>query len=392
MRRFGVTAILLGVGMLLAAGAARAASIDIGAAAGPAGARVAVAVTLADPSGTVVATQNRIDFGRAAFIAQRPDGEPDCAVNPAIDKGASGFRFLPLGCDPAADCTGVRVFVLAFDNLDPIADGAVLYTCAVALAADAAPATYPLLNSEQGAAAAGGVLVASDGSDGAVEVLPAAPAARLRVGRATGAASDVVAVPVSIDLLADAVVAGIQIDLAFDPATPLASGAAGRPACAVNAAIGKEATTFGYLPIGCMPGVDCSGVRAFVLSLLSADPLPDGAILFSCDVAIAAAAAAPGTYPVAASQVGASGPLGEELLVLAEDGAVVVEEPPPPTPCVGDCNGDGMVAINELLLGVNIAAGSVPAAQCPALSPGGEPPTISQLIQAVNAALGGCPA
>jgi len=376
--------------MLLAAGAAHAASVDIGSAAGPAGATLAVAVTLADASGSVVATQNRIDFGRHAFIAPRPDGEPDCAVNPAIDKGATGFRFLPLGCDPAADCSGLRVFVLAFDNLDPIADGAVLYTCAVALAADAAPATYPLLNSEQGAAAAGGVLVASDGRDGAVAVLPAEPAARLRVGRATGAAADVVAVPVSIDLLDDAVVAGIQIDLAFDPATPVASGAAGRPACTVNAAIGKEATTFGYLPTGCTPGVDCNGVRAFVLSLLSPDPLPDGVTLFTCDVAIAADAA-PGTYPVAAAHGGANGPLGEALSVLVADGAVVVEEPPPPTPCVGDCNGDGMVAINELLLGVSIAAGSVPAAQCSALSPGGEPPTISQLIQAVNAALAGCP-
>lgn len=59
--------------------------------------------------------------------------------------------------------------------------------------------------------------------------------------------------------------------------------------------------------------------------------------------------------------------------------------------CVGDCNGDGEVTINELILGVNIALGNDPVSACPAFASDGEV-TIAQLIKGVNAALNGCPA
>ena len=281
------------------------------------------------------------------------------------------------------------IIVLAFDNLDPIPDGSLLYTCAIALAADAAPGTYALVNAEQGSSAAGGLVLPTDGADGAVEVLSASPAAAIVVGTAAAEAGMVASLPVSIDVLDDALVAGVQVDLGFDAATPVAL-AGTRPDCTVAAAIGKEATSFAFLPTGCTPGDDCTGVRAFVLSLANADPLPDGALLFTCAVAIAADAT-PGSYPVTATQPRASGPLGEELPALAVGGAVVVEDGPPPLPCVGDCDGDGVVAINELLIGVNMAAGTLPPSQCPAFSPDGEVPSIAQLIQAVNAAVTGCP-
>jgi hypothetical protein len=61
--------------------------------------------------------------------------------------------------------------------------------------------------------------------------------------------------------------------------------------------------------------------------------------------------------------------------------------------CVGDCNGDGMVAINELIIGVNIALGSQPASACPSFDVNGDGEvTINELITAVNNALGSCPA
>jgi parallel beta-helix repeat protein len=60
--------------------------------------------------------------------------------------------------------------------------------------------------------------------------------------------------------------------------------------------------------------------------------------------------------------------------------------------CAGDCNGDGTVTINELIVGVNIALGSADAATCAALdSDGSGGVAINELIAAVNAALGGCP-
>src|ERR1700687_4033659 len=60
--------------------------------------------------------------------------------------------------------------------------------------------------------------------------------------------------------------------------------------------------------------------------------------------------------------------------------------------CVGDCDGGGEVTINELILGVNIALGSVPLANCSALDADGSGDvTINELISAVNNALTGCP-
>ena len=59
--------------------------------------------------------------------------------------------------------------------------------------------------------------------------------------------------------------------------------------------------------------------------------------------------------------------------------------------CVGDCNGDGMVAINELITGVNIAQGATPLSQCPSFDVNGDNMVgINELITAVNNALNGC--
>ena len=60
--------------------------------------------------------------------------------------------------------------------------------------------------------------------------------------------------------------------------------------------------------------------------------------------------------------------------------------------CVGDCNGDGTVAINELILGVNIALGSLPVTECPEFANSQGNVDIAQLIKGVNNALNGCPA
>ena len=60
--------------------------------------------------------------------------------------------------------------------------------------------------------------------------------------------------------------------------------------------------------------------------------------------------------------------------------------------CVGDCNGDGRVVINELIIGVNIALGSSPVSYCPSFANNQGEVDIAQLIKGVNNALEGCPA
>jgi hypothetical protein len=62
----------------------------------------------------------------------------------------------------------------------------------------------------------------------------------------------------------------------------------------------------------------------------------------------------------------------------------------PPEACTGDCNGSGMVAINELILGVNIALGVQPVNACFAFANSEGLVDIAQLIKGVNNALNGC--
>jgi hypothetical protein len=59
--------------------------------------------------------------------------------------------------------------------------------------------------------------------------------------------------------------------------------------------------------------------------------------------------------------------------------------------CVGDCNGDGTVSINELITAVNIALDTGSLSTCRAIDNDGDGvAAISELIQAVNGALSSC--
>jgi subtilase family serine protease len=59
--------------------------------------------------------------------------------------------------------------------------------------------------------------------------------------------------------------------------------------------------------------------------------------------------------------------------------------------CPGDCNGDGVVTIDEIVTGVNIALGATPLSQCPGLDANGDGVvTVDELLEAVSRALNGC--
>ena len=60
--------------------------------------------------------------------------------------------------------------------------------------------------------------------------------------------------------------------------------------------------------------------------------------------------------------------------------------------CVGDCDGNGVVAINELILGVNVALGTRDISVCEAMDCQGTGMVpINCLIRAVNNDVTGCP-
>jgi hypothetical protein len=223
-----------------------------------------------------------------------------------------------------------------------------------------------------------GALPPSLASAASIEVVPGT----------NGAAGDTVSISLQLRAQDETIVAA-QNDLGFDRRnTPVASLANGMPDCTVDPATGKDSALFGFQPIGCGTSVPCTAVRAVILSLDNIDPIPNGSTLYTCRVAIAASAA-PGTYPLTVSGVVLVDPEANELPgSQGVNGSIAVTEPP--AVCGGDCNGDGTVAINELVIGVSIVLGALPVDACPGFT--GEDATvdITDLIAAVNDALSGC--
>ena len=144
------------------------ASIIVGSATGVPGGTVDVTVVL-ETDVEVAGTENDITFNAKAPIAAGEDGKPLCTVNPAIQKDDSTFAFQPANCTPGTDCTSVRALVLALDNLTPIPTNSVLYTCMVAIAADAA-GTLPLTCSNPAAGNSDGDPVGTDCTNGSIVV------------------------------------------------------------------------------------------------------------------------------------------------------------------------------------------------------------------------------
>jgi len=88
-------------------------------------------------------------------------------------------------------------------------------------------------------------------------------------------------------------------------------------------------------------------------------------------------------------------PTPTETATASPSGTAGASETPTPDgpACVGDCDGDGEVAINELVTAVNIALGVFDVSQCPSADADGNGTvSINELVQAVNNALDGCPA
>ncbi len=185
--------------------------------------------------------------------------------------------------------------------------------------------------------------------------------------------------------------------------------------CVANAAIDRPATDFAFSPQGCPPG-ECTEFGAVVLGF-DIVPLTDGDVLYRCDVEVALGTAV-GSYPLVctfaevgtvdattieadcingAVQVIEALPTATATATEAEMTATpTIETQPtitatPPPPCPGDCDGNGRVAINELVLAVRIALGAAGVDDCSAADGNGDGDiTISELVRAVRSALEGC--
>lgn len=124
------------------------------------------------------------------------------------------------------------------------------------------------------------------------------------------------------------------------------------------------------------------------------------------------APSSPGVYTLFGSGVSANGDVrrtgdGAERTTMEVFVGVATPTPSAPLPtatatatatpeavaCVGDCNGDGEVTVDEVIIGVNIALGVTSAGVCPAFDPSGDGQvTVDEVLLAVNRALTGCTA
>jgi hypothetical protein len=75
--------------------------------------------------------------------------------------------------------------------------------------------------------------------------------------------------------------------------------------------------------------VNCSGVKALILSFFDLSPIPNGSTMYSCAVAILPNAL-PGSYLIDCFAPGASDPVGNALPTQCVDGHVTVLSPGPP--------------------------------------------------------------
>lgn len=180
-----------------------------------------------------------------------------------------------------------------------------------------------------------------------------AGALRIDVGSAAGSPGHTVALAVRLRAEGSVVVA-TENDLVFDPHVPVT-------ACRANPAIGKELTSFGFLPPGCVPGEDCKRLRAIVLGN-DLEPIPDGSVLYTCTVRISAALVPDAVLPIDCEDAGASDPQAQQLEATCSPGAVHVLRAPM---CVGDGDGDRRVTIAELIEAVRNALEGCPEPEAP---------------------------
>jgi YVTN family beta-propeller protein len=119
-------------------------SLEVTSATGAPGEQMEISVTLHPQGRSIAGVQNTLSVSAPVRIMAAEDGRPACTVNPSLKKKGF-FAFEPSGCSPERDCDGVIAIVLALDNQEAISGNPVVYTCQVAIAANAAPGQYEIV-------------------------------------------------------------------------------------------------------------------------------------------------------------------------------------------------------------------------------------------------------
>lgn len=311
-------------------------------------------------------------FPPGVTVAPWRDGDPDCEVLPTTRRAQTTFSHLPPGCTPNVDCSGVSLDVVAESRLSLYWRPIPIFRCRLDVDPSLAPGIYPLrvgnattsFNEYGGGRHTWPDTLAIDGRIWvAKNQLTATPTSTPTPSEAlqaatTTPASEVTPTPTasatekpsptmarglvslhvesspavpggaftfSIRLRSQAVgVAGIQNDL--EVAAPLAIRR-----CRVNPEIGK-AGIFSLYPGAegpeegeaiCPPGRRCDRMRAIVVSLENAIPIPSDAVVYTCSGDLPPMAPA-GSYPITLSSIVASDERGTKLEAIGLNSSLEV--------------------------------------------------------------------
>ena len=255
---------------LLWAPTARAVVIAGGDPRGQPGQTVDLAVILDSGGDQVAGIQNDLELSPPLRLGD----EPDCTVNPNINKTLS---FTIASCDEGADCIRLRALVLAFDNVDVIPDGSVLYRCRVAIDADATEGLYRVPVTHTGASTPEGDSLPAEGFAGRIFV-GGLPSAIVQIDDAEVTRGDFGSLRVRLAGFAE--VATVSNDVALSQAVHITSTVANQPSC--QGTVPGTTASFAFLPAGCSPSADdCRTMRATVTSSTA---LPLSEPLYECTI------------------------------------------------------------------------------------------------------------
>jgi len=315
---------------------AQSATIDVGSNVGKPGDAVDVVVALTTFGGTMVAaTSNDLTFNKQVLRLE----PTDCRVNPTTGKSLSAAIV-----QETRSGRTLRLSVQSIFTAPPIHDGP-LYTCTFHIAPTALPRTYPLIiTTTQGFGPTG-----------------------VEVPRVTGSAGSVV------------------VTLVLVPSVTPTPTRTTTPTPSPTPTLDPCPRDLTLTPSAAPPGSDVmvsgrcnllhSGRRGDVyfdgtkVDVVTGDTLGNynGTLTVPSDAAV-------GAHVV-------------HILSPREIAAAPFEV----TPCMGDCNGDAMVGVDDLMQVVNIAFGDAPVGSCPSADANGDGVlTIDELLGAVQRGLHGC--
>lgn len=291
--------------------------VNLGMAAGTAGAQVSIPVSLATNGVSVSGISNDIEYDADAVDVALVEGVPDCTLAPDL----VGVKELVARVSDLGESTKrLRVGVIGADNGDLLPDG-LIYSCRFEIAEDAPAGKVVLSNTPDASDPQGNQLVAS-GFDGEIDVSTGGPA--LALGAGTAAFMQTATVTGSLRTRG-AALAALATDILFDPSllSPADADMDGNPDCRPTGDVG---TTLGKMVVA--KELDAGGgmhlLRVGVIGSDNNTAFPDLAgpqDVFQCDFVVQAMSGSI-ALPQAAS---GSDPTGQLVGLQASSATIEVE-------------------------------------------------------------------